>query len=56
MWSIILLFFVTCTWADNSINSRNYSPINCIELKAQEDLALDKVQYILIKKLRIFTQ
>ncbi|KAK0180250.1 hypothetical protein PV327_005915 [Microctonus hyperodae] len=42
IWCTILLFFVTCTWADNSINSRNYSPINCIELKAQEDLALDK--------------
>ncbi|XP_057331653.1 uncharacterized protein LOC130671638 [Microplitis mediator] len=41
-WCMVILFFISSTWASNSIDSWN-SPPNCASLKAQQDFDLDKI-------------
>ncbi|XP_044580157.1 uncharacterized protein LOC123262132 [Cotesia glomerata] len=42
MQCMLILFFISSTWASNSIDSWN-SPPNCGALKAQQDFDLDKI-------------
>lgn len=40
---LVVLMLAGSTWADNAVDSSDYSSLNCLKLKSQESLDLDGV-------------
>lgn len=42
-WCLVLLILAGVSWADNTLNTSEYSIFACPKLKSQEEIDLDKV-------------